>query len=78
MLAELIVIAAMFVLLLPVYAALGWSLGHRLVRRVAADEHELSPLGTRARVDETLRHERTHRAARQEAVEAWDAAGRPD
>ena len=48
-----------------------------VVREVSADEPDLSPLGTRARVDETLDRERIRRAARQQATEAWHEAGKP-
>ncbi len=74
---ELIVIVAVFLMVLPLYVGMGWLLGHRPVRRVSIAERELSPLGTRARVDETLAVEQVARSDRQESTEAWNAAGRP-
>ncbi len=72
---ELIVVAAVFVMQLPLYALIAWKIKGAPVRRVVTNE--LSPLGSRARVDETLAAERAARGDRQESTEAWNGAGKP-
>lgn len=74
---ETIIILALFVMHLPLYVAIGWLYRHAPVRRVAMEDRELPPLGTHARRTETLKTERVAREARQEAVTAWNEAGKP-
>ncbi len=74
---ELIVAAIGLAVQVPTFVLVAWKIRQAPVRRVVTDERELSALGSRARLDETLKIELAARAYRQESTGAWNAAGKP-
>ncbi len=74
---ELIVAVIGVVVQVPLFVLVAWKIRQAPVRRVVTDESELSALGSRARVDETLEIERAARTDRQESTVAWHEAGKP-
>ncbi len=74
---ELIVAAIGLAVQVPMFVLVAWKIRQAPVRRVVTDERELSALGTRARLDETLAIEQAARADRQESTGAWHEAGKP-